>query len=132
MGICRLAQGVINFTINGRAYEVTEDNITIQPDPFTREALANGRYSVKKTSAAVHFTMHVPVGTRVKDLLGLCDGVVVVQEQNGRTWIFNSASLTHGDAPYDVQTGKFVAVIIAPDCQELISQGTQTGTTLAA
>lgn len=130
--ICSLAHGVLNFTINGTPYEVTEDEITIQPDQFIREPQPNGRYTVRKTSPSVSFTMHVPRNTRVSDLLGLCDGTVVLQEHNGRTWILSNASLTHEEAPYDVQTGKFRARIIAQRCREIISQGTQADTTAAA
>lgn len=131
-GICKLSHGVLNFTINGQAYEVTEDDISIQPDEFIRQPESNGRYTVRKTSPSVSGTMHVPPNTRVNDLLGLCDGVVVVQEHNGRTWILSEASMTHDESPYDVQTGKFRFRLIARKCRELVNQGVQAGTTAQA
>ena len=131
MTICKLAQGSLNFTVNGDIYEVTEDDITIQPDSFIREPQSNGRFTDKRTSPWISGSMHVPVGKRVTDLLGLCDSVVVLQEQNGRTWILSNASITHEEGPYDVQSGKFRFKMIGQSMRELVGQGAHPQTTAA-
>ena len=128
--ICKNAEGVRNIFCDGDPLDFTEDDISIQPVRFIREPLSNGKFSEKKTSPAIMFTIHVPSERRLKDLVDKCDVTLVVEHKNGRIFTLVEANMTYEEEPFDALTGKFRMKWIGRDCQETILQGTQAGTTV--